>query len=130
MLVAHVAEQPWKLAFMRGQHDLGIAHSFDRFKQAIGRVRETRQRIGVKHKTPARGERGMDKIDRARTDARAGADHDGIEAFVGQVFGELDRGVDGPNHHGGQRRGIDGERIPGRSQRDKARARPQRRAGR
>ncbi len=79
---------------------------------------------------PAHAERGMDEIDRALADPRAGTDHDSIEALVGQHFAELDHGIDRAHHHRGQRRGIDGQRVPGRGQRDQACASAQRRTRR
>ena len=54
MLVADIAEQPWKLAFMRGEDDLLIGRRLDRFEQTLRRPGKARQRVGVEHEvTPA-----------------------------------------------------------------------------
>ena len=52
VLVAAVAEQPRKLAFMRGEHDLQIVGGLDRFKQSIRRLGKTRERVSIEHQVP------------------------------------------------------------------------------
>ena len=62
MLVADVAEQPRKLAFMRGEHDLRIGRCLDRLEQAIGAPRKARERIRIQHEASLCRQSGMDEI--------------------------------------------------------------------
>ncbi len=49
VLVADIAEQARKLAFMRRQHDLPVVRCLDGFEQAIGGFGKAGQRVGVQH---------------------------------------------------------------------------------
>src|SRR4051812_19368832 len=110
MLVASVAEQPRKLALMRGEDDLRIVRGLDRFEQPLRRLGKTRQRVGIQYKVTLRRQCGVDEIASARAHTGAWSDHAGIEPDVIKYLRELDHRVDGANHHRRQRRGVDDER--------------------
>ncbi len=102
MLVAHIAEQPRKFAFMRRQHHLRVVRGLDRFEQMFGRFGKARQRVGIQHEMALGRQRGQDQIARPLADAGARPDHAGVEPLVTQQLGKLDHGIDGAHHHRGQ----------------------------
>ncbi len=115
---------------MRRQNHLRIGQCLDRLEQMIGRFGKARQCIRVQHQVSLRGQRRQHKIAGARANAGARSDHAGVEALVRQQLGKLDHRIGCANHHGGERGGIDGERIPRRGQRDQPGTGPQRAARR
>ena len=62
MLVADIAEQPWKFSFVRRENDLRIVRSLDRFEQMIRRFGKACQRIRIQHQISLRRQRGVDEI--------------------------------------------------------------------
>ena len=75
---------------------------------------EADERVGVEHDRPllgGPGQRRRDQLAQGRTDARAGAEHDGAAPLVGEQRLELAGVREGRDHHRGQMRGIDRDRV-------------------
>ena len=94
---------------------------------------ETHQRVGVEHDCPLLGgprQRRSDQLAQGRTHARARAERDRAAPLVGEQGLELPGVRERRDHHRGQVRGVDGDRVGRARHSDDAGARAQRRAGR
>ena len=116
MLVADVAEQPGKLALMRGQHDLRIMRGLDGLEQPIRRLGKARQRVGIQHQRRW-ADNAVSTKSRVRSPTPApGPITQALKRLSVSHSANSTAVSIGANHHGRQRRGIDGERIARRGQ--------------
>ena len=116
---------------MRGQNDLRIGRCLDRFEQPI----RAHPQNSSAHRHPAPDARFADSAVRTKSRVRSPTPAPGpitqaLRRLSVSSLGELDHGIDGAHHHGGQRRGIDGKRIARRGQRHEPGAGAQRAARR
>ena len=98
---------------MRGQHGL-MAAALDQRREPRRLAGEAHQRVGVEHDRALLGgprQRRRDELAQGRPDARARAERDRAAPLVGEQRLELPGVRERRDHHRGQVRGVDGDRV-------------------